>query len=275
MIKYTGGILYQGTDGEYTYNMNMCAEAWGSSCTGMLCQYALPSNAFVANIAYWTAPDPNDIRNVFLWEPVDQTDCKKGMRLSITNDYGCVLAGTPGFPRKLSINMFCDASGPELPTTFEVNEGRTCDYQVNFFTQQACDTTFKCQSAPCQNEGVCVPNSNVQGGYECQCLAGWTGVNCSQPDLCFPNPCFNEGRCTANAAGTDFSCECYSAYTGKTCQGRNCSAYKSGWKGWGVFCLLVVIAGALYLGFNFWKKGGGESYGNLGSTNDGGYQGNI
>merc|ERR1719453_106773 len=68
LTKYqTGGFLYQGTDGEYVYNMNMCANAWGSSCSGMLCQYQLPSNTFVSNIVYWASPQGTS--DQFEWVP--------------------------------------------------------------------------------------------------------------------------------------------------------------------------------------------------------------
>ena len=38
----------------------------------------------------------------------------------------------------------------------------------------------ECESSPCQNEGMCLDKF---GGYTCDCLAGWYGVNCEMGEF--------------------------------------------------------------------------------------------
>ena len=41
-----------------------------------------------------------------------------------------------------------------------------------------------CEPNPCLNDGVC---TNTEDGFECQCMAGWTGVHCSEGKHSNPN----------------------------------------------------------------------------------------
>lgn len=38
-----------------------------------------------------------------------------------------------------------------------------------------------CESDPCENGGTC--QSTDGGDYACECLTGWTGVNCETREL--------------------------------------------------------------------------------------------
>ena len=44
-----------------------------------------------------------------------------------------------------------------------------------------------CAAGICQNGGTCIGNSSSTLGYECQCLEGWMGKNCTQSKY-FKNP---------------------------------------------------------------------------------------
>lgn len=54
-------------------------------------------------------------------------------------------------------------------------------------------------------------------GYNCVCVPGWTGRNCTENiDECSSNPCYHGGTCIDEVNG--YSCECTSAWTGSQCQ---------------------------------------------------------
>lgn len=60
-----------------------------------------------------------------------------------------------------------------------------------FCFPQLVDTT--CSSNSCLNGGSCVPTA---GGKSCQCVSGFTGVDCSiDVNECWMLPCHNNGTC--------------------------------------------------------------------------------
>ena len=80
------------------------------------------------------------------------------------------------------------------------------------FASSCCN--FLAPSGAC--ESSCPSNSNSTDSFECECLPGFTGGDCSTDiDECSPNPCLNSGNCTDDING--FSCECDLGYTGMTC----------------------------------------------------------
>ncbi|KAK2151726.1 hypothetical protein LSH36_353g04002 [Paralvinella palmiformis] len=93
-----------------------------------------------------------------------------------------------------------------------------------------------CAAGICQNGGTCIGNSSSTLGYECRCLEGWMGKNCTQKDFCSSSPCHNNGTCSQNVTAVDrctpnpcqnnanctnipgdFNCSCPSGYGGKNC----------------------------------------------------------
>ena len=59
-----------------------------------------------------------------------------------------------------------------------------------------CNVTDVClRYTPCQNGATCTNEGT--NDYTCECVAGFTGKNCSTNiDECSPNPCLNGGTCT-------------------------------------------------------------------------------
>ncbi|XP_038066487.1 neurogenic locus notch homolog protein 1-like [Patiria miniata] len=72
-----------------------------------------------------------------------------------------------------------------------------------------------CQSAPCQNGGIC---TSFNGSYTCHCTSGFTGFNCQTgtgTDYCSSHPCLNGGRCVSSA--NSYQCDCTPGYVGVRC----------------------------------------------------------
>lgn len=71
----------------------------------------------------------------------------------------------------------------------------------------------ECQLMPnaCQNGGTC---HNANGGYNCVCVNGWTGEDCSENiDDCASAACFHGATCHDRVAS--FYCECPHGRTGE------------------------------------------------------------
>lgn len=62
----------------------------------------------------------------------------------------------------------------------------------------------------CQNGGTCL---NTQGGYNCVCVNGWSGDDCSKNiDDCVDAACHQGSTCHDRVAS--FYCECPPGRTG-------------------------------------------------------------
>lgn len=79
--------------------------------------------------------------------------------------------------------------------------------------QYCTEDVDECQLMPnaCQNGGTC---HNNHGGYNCVCVNGWTGEDCSENiDDCAMAACFQGATCHDRVAS--FYCECPHGRTGE------------------------------------------------------------
>ncbi|OWF56225.1 Neurogenic locus Notch protein [Mizuhopecten yessoensis] len=66
----------------------------------------------------------------------------------------------------------------------------------------------------CRNNATC---HNTEGGYNCSCLTGWRGDNCtSDVDECDKHVCKNNATCTNTDGG--YKCRCTKGWRGSTCE---------------------------------------------------------
>lgn len=71
-----------------------------------------------------------------------------------------------------------------------------------------------CHPNPCENGGLCTLTSD---GYECECIAGFIGPECSEDiNECEDLACLNGGICTNIPGG--FTCECPDRLFGDVCE---------------------------------------------------------
>lgn len=81
------------------------------------------------------------------------------------------------------------------------------------FLGALCDYAY-CIVEPCQNDAICVSDSDVP---TCECHEGYEGRYCeTNIDDCKPNPCSNNGSCTDLIGG--YECDC----SGTGFYGSNC-----------------------------------------------------
>ncbi|XP_036344746.1 protein eyes shut-like [Rhagoletis pomonella] len=96
--------------------------------------------------------------------------------------------------------------GPGLEFSCECTagwHGRICQEEIN-----------ECESAPCQNGGVCV---DKLASYVCACPMGYTGNNCEEEILiCADNPCQNNALCLMEEGIP--TCYCVPDYHGEKCE---------------------------------------------------------
>ncbi|XP_077870047.1 uncharacterized protein LOC102805706 isoform X2 [Saccoglossus kowalevskii] len=102
-----------------------------------------------------------------------------------------------------SFNCFC-------------NDGFTGDGVISC----QCQVSDPCQSAQCQNGGLCIAISGSCTDYNCTCTECYTGQFCETlMDPCGNNPCQNGGNCFAIPGSCiDYECICTGCYTGQFCE---------------------------------------------------------
>ncbi|XP_076046639.1 cell polarity complex component crumbs isoform X2 [Oratosquilla oratoria] len=150
------------------------------------------------------------------------------------NEYTCNCTDTGFKGDECEINIDDCASSP-------CQHGSTCSDQVkdyicgcfDGYTGKNCEEDIaECSSTPCLNSGTCLERSNrtlyedlqvfqnfsyeTAGGYECQCVPGYTGINCEiNIDECAPGPCVH-GTCEDGINA--YSCSCWPGYEGYDCE---------------------------------------------------------
>ncbi|XP_065104358.1 protein crumbs homolog 2b isoform X1 [Paramisgurnus dabryanus] len=159
-----------------------------------------------------------------------------GRCVDMVNSYECDCSGT-GF-----IGSVCEEDILECASD-PCRHASTCQEGVNQYTclcwpgfeGENCEVDVdECERQPCENDGQCFQRSDSNlyrvlpeldsdftyehaAGYLCQCLAGFTGENCSvNVNECESVPCQNKGACEdlINA----YRCLCAPGFTGVVCE---------------------------------------------------------
>lgn len=97
-----------------------------------------------------------------------------------------------------------------------------------------------CSLNPCIH-GTCNPSN---GSYTCNCSIGYTGINCSDADMCASNPCKNGGACQQKKNA--YVCQCSSGYEGINCETSVSEKSSTNIEMWigiavAILCVLLVI----------------------------------
>ncbi|XP_053960263.1 protein eyes shut isoform X3 [Anastrepha ludens] len=190
-------------------------ECWSGPCqNGGTC---------IDGVAYYNCTCPDGFTGINCEENVDEcmsNPCQNGGHCRDRNNgYTCTCQ--PGY---LGINCEVDVAvcetgtgarcqnggecieGPGLEFSCECTagwHGRICQEEIN-----------ECESAPCQNGGVCV---DKLASYVCACPMGYTGNNCEEEILiCADNPCQNNALCLMEESIP--TCYCVPDYHGEKCE---------------------------------------------------------
>jgi hypothetical protein len=94
----------------------------------------------------------------------------------------------------------------------------------NYYYGDNCEFSHICQNdqfndnSPCKNGGFCeIIGELFENKYECKCLAGYTGLNCSFP-TCDLQPCQHQSTCSMSNT-TQYECNCTgTGYIGPNCE---------------------------------------------------------
>ncbi|KAK2179760.1 hypothetical protein NP493_474g05020 [Ridgeia piscesae] len=165
-----------------------------------------------ANTGYYGSRCENDTD-----ECANPLTCHNGAICTNTpGDYDCNC--TLGYEEKNCEVANCSAVKCEHGGNCSVNpQGQwLCDC-VTFFQGALCETRGPCVDAPCKNSAVC-HQGETGPDYNCTCLQGWRGKNCSEDinECTELTPCQNNATCT-NSDGS-YKCTCVPGYIGRHCE---------------------------------------------------------
>ncbi|XP_012155413.1 protein eyes shut isoform X2 [Ceratitis capitata] len=219
------GVCIDGLNSSYScycidgYTGIQCQTNWDECWSGP-CQNG---GTCIDGVAYYNCTCPDGFTGINCEENVDEcmsNPCQNGGHCRDRNNgYTCTCQ--PGY---LGINCEVDVAvcetgtgarcqnggecieGPGLEFSCECTagwHGRICQEEIN-----------ECESAPCQNGGVCV---DKLASYVCACPMGYTGNNCEEEILiCADNPCQNNALCLMEEGIP--TCYCVPDYHGEKCE---------------------------------------------------------
>lgn len=82
------------------------------------------------------------------------------------------------------------------------------------------DLIWQCPSNCLKNLGHGVCTLSSYGYPQCVCSKPWSGIDCSQRDLCTDNHCLNNSTCISYPEMNSYVCECPEGFTGRACEIR-------------------------------------------------------
>ncbi|XP_050415876.2 uncharacterized protein LOC126829791 [Patella vulgata] len=106
--------------------------------------------------------------------------------------------------------------------------GYICDCPVGYEGYQCQHNKDDCSGQPCKNNAICIDQVN---NFTCQCDSSKPdtgGRFCDDlKDNCSPYPCNSSNTRSCRDLIGDYTCDCYSGYTGKNCQDyvNYCASY--------------------------------------------------
>ncbi|KAI6653592.1 Neurogenic locus notch-like protein 1 [Oopsacas minuta] len=235
------------------YNCTCVNEWMGKNCSdcGLTCnngQQNLDCSICICNPGYTGSMCEIDI-NECMPEPC----MNNGTCLDQINDYNCTCVNE-------WMGKNCSDCGLTCINGQQNSNCSVCLCDPGY-TGTACEIDINdCEPEPCMNNGTCVDQVN---DYNCTCVNGWVGKNCSECGLtcnngqqnsncsvclcdpgytgtaceidindCEPEPCMNNGTCQDQV--NDYNCTCVIEWIGKNCsecplncnngtQSENCS----------------------------------------------------
>ena len=116
--------------------------------------------------------------------------------------------------RKLLSKSTSSSSSSSSERIFKCKRHRQCRKKKNANARKCDRKTGKC--VECVKDRHCKVNQECVDN-ECQCVTGYTGVNCDIRNYCEPHPC-GCGVCANWGTAPNYKCSCPTGYSGDICQ---------------------------------------------------------